>query len=157
MGMTAVGLRETRGYLHRIRNKLPQVQKHAVGGPEALSLLHALAKADVISEVYTRYQPDFYERLGVIHESVKAEVINDEPFQVAIFIPLNADTEAIAGSAAGQMTYARFMLPEFAKDSFFKGDAKASIPRDFLSEWQKTFIELVPNRVIEAIDQEIRA
>lgn len=155
MSLVAQGLREARAYLNRIHNRLPLVQQEAIGGPEALQFLELQARADVINVVYAAYNPTEYVRRDVIAKSVRAAVVQQEPFQVAIFIPLNSETEAIAGGAAGQMTYARFMLPGWSADSFLNGRAAESLPRDFLGQWEKTFGEEVPRKVLQAIDREL--
>ena len=156
MALVATGLREARGYLHRVRNKLPQVVKDAIGSPSALAVLRQQAHDDVDRVVYGVYEPAVYNRKDVIKDSVKAEVISDEPFEVAVFIPLDSETQATSGSSAGQVSYARFMLPGWAHVSFINGEAaKATLPRDFLLEWEKTFGESVPQRVLQAIDQEL--
>lgn len=154
MGAQLVGKRETKAWLLGLKRNIPKAVAESLAGIDAIEEFTGLAVRVVSNVVYAVYDPKEYERTFAFLQSIGAFTIaKGETFtEVAIGLKLDERTAAIAGSAAGQVHYGVFMLPEMASESFFKGSAAASIPRDFAAAWLQAFGSYVPDRVVSAIE-----
>lgn len=154
MGAQLVGKRETKAWLLGLKRDIPKAAAEALAGIDSIEEFTGLAVRVVADVVYAVYDPKKYERTFAFLQSIGAFTIakGDIFTEVAIGLKLDERTAAIAGSAAGQVHYGVFMLPEMASESFFKGAAEASIPRDFGAAWLQAFGSYAPDKVVAAIE-----
>jgi hypothetical protein len=153
MSMTLTGMRETKAWLLGRSQGIPRAIAATVTAPSKLAIHEILAKDAVQSIIYAVYDPKKYKRTFETLNNVKAVVLSTDPPEFGITIDLTGGTRAKLGG--GDVTYARFMLPDFAQDSFWKGEVRSTLPRDFLGAWLQIFSELVPEDLVAALDAEL--
>lgn len=155
MSFEAVGLRNTTAWMLARKNGLAEVPKRFAMDTKNHVTMKDVARLIVQQVVYATYTPTEYERTYKLMDSISVEGVEGATAQALVFIPIDSGTMAIAGSAAGRATYAKFMLPSHSQNSFFKGRAAASIPRDFMTAWITAFKKYVPDMVMAEVDKEL--
>ena len=154
IGVTGIGLRETREWLTRRQAGLKSAIQEEMVGATALAHREGTAKAVVDAYVYAAYPetPTYKRRMNLLKSVGAVELQRDPP---AAGIVINTD-QSPAKLPPSDVSYARFMLKDSAHQSFFHGAARETIPRDFLEVWFGLFGEMLPSEMKRAIDRELR-
>ncbi len=149
MGITASGIKETQRWLEKVSGGIETSLKDVLVSAPALAGMEARAKQDVEIVVYAAYDPKEYRRTFELLNGVGAVSLSESPPAAGIVIELTPETEA---KGTRGVSYARFMLPEFAGQSWLQETAPDTIPRDFLTVWMATFGEFIPPILMARID-----